>query len=87
MRMDFNLWLDTYSNDEQYSLYRSSEENGYHGRPIIDGVYIWRPALAEKLPNNMKLTLESRVTMRHRQQRRHSVPTRLRVATASLMQC
>jgi len=58
MRIDFNVWLDTYSNVEQYCLYRSAEENGYNGRPIIDGVYIWRPELDEKPPNNLKLTLE-----------------------------
>lgn len=58
MRMEFNLWLDTYSNVEQYCLYRSAEENSYNGRPIIDGLYIWRPELGEKPPNNMKLTLE-----------------------------
>lgn len=43
--MEFNLWLDTYTNVQHYALYRSSEGNNYNGNPIVDGIYIWRPEL------------------------------------------
>ena len=40
--------------------------------PIVDGVYIWRPELDEKPPNNMKLTLEWGDNMRIHQHPTHS---------------